>query len=197
MELPKNIKDEIWDYCRLNNISSVDDFIIKMVKQGFTSEKFGATPWDKPAEIKEVEKIVEVEKEIIKEVPVEVIKEVEKIVEKEVFVTDDEANKELQKELAEVRETLKLSISTFDEDRKSFELIDKERVEEISKLEKELNEKILALNGNISDLNDKIKQLEEELEIEKAKPKEEDNDIYGETKGFLGSNISDLWKKKK
>ena len=54
MELPKDIKDEIWDYCRVNDISSVDDFITKMVKQGFTSEKFGSTPWDKPTEIKEV-----------------------------------------------------------------------------------------------------------------------------------------------
>jgi SMC interacting uncharacterized protein involved in chromosome segregation len=199
MELPKDIKDEIWEYCRLNDISSVDSFILKMVKQGFTSEKFGATPWDKPAEIKEVEKIVEVEKEVIKEVPVEVIKEVEKIIEKEVFVTDDEANKELQKELAEVRETLKLSISSFDEDRKSFELIDKERVEEISKLEKELNDKILTLKRETSDLKDKIKQLEEELEIEKNKPKieEDEGDIYGDKKGYLGSNISDLWKRKK
>jgi hypothetical protein len=199
MELPKDIKDEIWDYCRVNNISSVDEFITKMIKQGFTSEKFGSTPWDKPTEIKEVEVIKEVEKIVEKEI--EIIKEIEVIkeIEKEVFVTDDEANKELQKELAEVRETLKLSISSFDEDRKSFGLIDKERVEEISKLEKELNDKILALKRDTSDLKGRIKQLEEELEIEKNKPKieEEEGDIYGDKKGYLGSNTSDLWNKKK
>ena len=80
MELPKEIKNEIWEYCRTNNITNVDEFITNMVSRGFTSEKFGAVPWEKPPEIKEVEKIVE--KEVIKEVPVEVIKEVEKIIEK-------------------------------------------------------------------------------------------------------------------
>ena len=106
MELPKDIKDEIWDYCRVNNISSVDDFITKMVKQGFTSEKFGSTPWDKPTEVKEVEVIKEVEK--IVEKKIEVIKEVEVIkeIEKEVFVTDDEANKVLKKQLAETTKTI-------------------------------------------------------------------------------------------
>tara|TARA_R100000908_G_scaffold23482_1_gene9506 strand:+ start:13881 stop:14450 length:570 start_codon:yes stop_codon:yes gene_type:complete len=187
MELPKEIKDEIWEYCRVNEITNINEFTLKMVKNGFTSEKFGSTPWDKPAEIKEVEKIVEVEKEVIKEVPIEVIKEIEKIIEKEVFVTDDEANKELQKELAEVRETLKLNISSFDEDRKSFGLIDKERVEEISKLEKELKEK-----------DKTIENLSKELEIEKNKPKvENEDDIYGGKRGYLGSNTSDLWNNKK
>lgn len=71
MDLPKNLKDEIWDYCRVNNISNVDEFTLKLVKQGFTVEKFGATPTTKVVE-KEVERIVEV----IKEVKVEVIKEV-------------------------------------------------------------------------------------------------------------------------
>ena len=71
MEIPKNLKDEIWDYCRVNNISNIDEFTIKLVRQGFTVEKFGATPSTKIIE-KEVERIVEV----IKEVKVEVIKEV-------------------------------------------------------------------------------------------------------------------------
>jgi len=77
MEIPKNLKDEIWEYCRLNDISNIDEFIVKMVRQGYTVEKFGATPLGK-TEVKEVEKIVEV----IREVPVE------KIIEKEVFITD-------------------------------------------------------------------------------------------------------------
>ena len=84
MELPKEIKNEIWEYCKANNITNVDEFITSIVTRGFTSEKFGSVPWEKPAQIKEVEKIVE--KEVIKEVPVEVIKEVERIVEKRVEV---------------------------------------------------------------------------------------------------------------
>jgi ribosomal protein S13 len=73
MTLPKQLNDEIWDYCRVNSITNIDDFIIKLVKQGFTVEKFGATP-----QVNEriVEKIVEVP------------------VEKEVYVSnDDEVNK--------------------------------------------------------------------------------------------------------
>ena len=93
MEIPSNIKDEIWDYCRLNAITNIDDFTLKLLKQGFTAEKFGSTP---QLNEKIVEKIVE------KEVPVEKIVEkiiekevpVEKIIEKEIYITDDaEVNK--------------------------------------------------------------------------------------------------------
>ena len=186
MELPKDIKDEIWDYCRVNEISSVDDFITKMVRQGFTSEKFGSTPWDKPTEVKEVEVIKEVEK--IVEKKIEVIKEVEVIkeIEKEVFVTDDEANKVLKKQLIETTKTIQDMTLDFSAERKvSTNII------------QELNLNIDTLKQDISDFKDKLKQLEEELEIEKNKPKQEDGDIYGGKEGFLGSNTSDLWKKKK
>ena len=36
MEIPKKVKDEIWDYCRINDIPNIDEFILKMVSQGFT-----------------------------------------------------------------------------------------------------------------------------------------------------------------
>ena len=92
MDIPKKLQDEIWDYCRANNISNIDEFTGKMLVNGFNVEKYGNVPFSHNIEpeviekevIKEVEKIVE--KEVIKEVPVEVIKEVEKIVEKKVEV---------------------------------------------------------------------------------------------------------------
>lgn len=59
MEIPKNLNNEIWEYCRTNNITNIDEFILKLLKQGFTTEKFGATPITKTVE-KVVEKIVEV-----------------------------------------------------------------------------------------------------------------------------------------
>lgn len=71
MELPKDLKEEIWDYCRLNDITNIDEFVIKMIKQGFTVEKFGATPTTKVVE-KVVEKIVEVPVETVVERTVEV-----------------------------------------------------------------------------------------------------------------------------
>ena len=101
MELPKELKDEIWEYCRLNDITDLNAFMVRMLKQGYNIEKYGATPFkvgQKEPEIiekeiiREVEKIVEVikevivEKEVIKEVIVEVIKEVPVEVIKEIIV---------------------------------------------------------------------------------------------------------------
>lgn len=79
MEIPNDLHNEIWDYCRANKITNIDEFTLKLLKQGFTSEKFGSTPMIKTIE-KEVEKIVEV--------PVEKI--VEKIVEVPVNMVDTE-----------------------------------------------------------------------------------------------------------
>jgi len=162
MELPKNLKDEIWEYCRVNDISGIDDFIVKMIKQGFTSEKFGSTPWTKEPEVKEVEKIVtkEVKVEIIKEVPVEVTKEV--------YITDDKKTNQLSEELNKTKEVLK-----------------------------KITEDNLDILNKLSILEIENKILKEQLEI--SKPiNEEEKDIYGdEKKGFFGSNLSDLWKRKK
>ena len=143
MELPKEIKDEIWNFCRTNNIPSVDNFIIKMVKQGFTSEKYGSTPWDKPAEI--VEKIIEkvVEKEVIKEVPVEVIKEV--VVEKE--TTDNS----LKPKLDALQNTVqKLKQDNIDKDKKIREY--EKTIEDIQKFNDD--KRAMFLKG--SNLDDKL-----------------------------------------
>ena len=90
MEIPKKVKEEIWDYCRLNDIPNIDDFILKMVSQGFTVEKYGAAPTAKERIVeKVVEKIVEVQVEKIIEKIVEVP------VEKEVYITDNNEIKTL------------------------------------------------------------------------------------------------------
>ena len=102
MDLPKNLKDEIWDYCRLNNIPNIDEFTLKLIKQGFTMEKYGATP--APREII-VEKIVEKIIEKIVEVPVE--KVVEKIVEiSTIDPTMSESMKNHIKTIGELRDKL-------------------------------------------------------------------------------------------
>lgn len=80
MELSKELKKEIWEYCRANNITNIDDFTLKLVKQGFTVEKFGATP-----EVKMVEKVVE------------------RIVEVPTPVTDDEVSQALKKALDDLK----------------------------------------------------------------------------------------------
>ena len=111
MEISKQLKDEIWEYCRANNITNIDEFTMKILRQGFTVEKFGATP-------QVIEKKVEVEVEKIVEKIVE--KEVEKIVEipveKEVYITDDSQVKELSekiKQLEEERDFYKKDVAHF------------------------------------------------------------------------------------
>ena len=81
MEIPKKIKDEIWDYCHINDIPNIDEFMLKMISQGFTVEKYGAAP---AAKERVVEKIIE------------------KIVEREVLITNDEAFTELTDKIAEL-----------------------------------------------------------------------------------------------
>ena len=98
MEIPKQLKDEIWEYCRLNDISNIDEFTLKLIKQGFTVEKYGATPM---ANEKIIEKIVEK----IVEVPVEV----ERIVEVPVTMVDNELADKLKEQIKLV-ETLRAEL---------------------------------------------------------------------------------------
>ena len=88
MEIPKDLKDELFDYCRANDITNIDEFSIKCLKQGYTIEKFGSTPLE------------------VKQKVIEKIVEVEKIVEKEVFITDDKQAQILNDKLFEVQKQL-------------------------------------------------------------------------------------------
>ena len=156
MKIPKKLKDEIWEYCRLNDITDIDAFILKSTQQGFNIEKYGTTPFkvgDKGPKVieKEVVKVVTAttEVEIIKEIPIEieVIKEVEKIV--KVTVSDNE----LIDNLNEEKNLLSEKIKQLEESLKK----EKERVEELSNSDL----------GVITKLNQKIKNLEIGLELEK------------------------------
>lgn len=113
MEIPKKVKDEIWDYCRINDISNIDEFILKMINQGFTVEKYGAAPTAKERIVeKVVEKIVEVQVDKIIEKIVEVP------VEKEVYLTD---NSEIQK-LAEQINKLETDRDFYKKEMEQFQL---------------------------------------------------------------------------
>jgi hypothetical protein len=174
--ISKKLKDEIWDYCRLNDITDINTFIEKMVQQGYNIEKYGTAPIDFTPEViekiveieveKEVEKIVEVEKEVIKEIPVEVIKEVirevEKIVEveKEVYKTDDEVVNKLQEELKQKSESYQSIIDGMKKDAETSDEIWGKQ-----------DKKIIRLQNDLSISKDKIWELEKELEEEKKKPK--------------------------
>ena len=125
MEIPKDLKNDIWEFCKANDITNIDEFIIKILKQGFTAEKFGSTPVPTIRE-----KIVEVIKEVEVEKIVEVIKEVQ--VEKEVYITDDSQSKKLSEKITKLEDEVSLS-------KKNAETTKKELTDALSKLEIEKN----------------------------------------------------------
>ncbi len=113
MELPKDLKDKVWNYCRLNDITDVNGFIIKTIKKGLDVEVYGLLGKTLNENEKDLktdnegekdlktgivgEKQVEIEviREIRVEVPVEVIKEVEKVVTKIEYISDKNLENEL------------------------------------------------------------------------------------------------------
>jgi hypothetical protein len=122
IELPKQLKKDIEDYCKLNEIEDSVDFAIKCAKDGLTLDKYGVAPFLPKSQIQEVP----IEKEIVKEV----IKEIE--VEKEVIV-----EKIITKEVK-----------------------DQHLIEEVEKLKKELREKDIKIQEQLS----KIEQQDDVLE---------------------------------
>lgn len=185
MEIPKQLKDEIWEYCRLNDITDLNAFMLKCLQSGYNIEKYGPTPFNmKTKEPQVIEKEVIKEVEIIKEVPVEklveveVIKEVEKIIEKEVFVTDDEVVNKLQQELDDYKATNKNNneeITILNE--QIFDVGEKNK--DLNQKITDLNKNILQLNSELTELGEKTTELETKYEEEKKKTKELENSDQG------------------
>ena len=200
MEIPKKIKDDIWEYCRINDISNIDEFIVKLIKQGFISEKYGSTPIGSP-QIVEIEKIVEVTVDVIKEVIVEkeVIKEVpvEKIVTKIEYISDKQNENELFGKIEQLEENIFQLNEQIVLESKIFSTKTKETAkifqQEINKKNKEIK--------NLSSSLEKIKgdSLKKDMEVGELKKsiegvnKDINNkpDIYGEDSkgGWFGSNL--------
>ena len=67
--LNKTQHKEFKDYCQLNEIEEIDNFIVKCAKDGLTLDKYGIAPFLPKSQIQEVP----VEKQIIKEVIIEKI----------------------------------------------------------------------------------------------------------------------------
>ena len=153
MKVSKKIKDEVCEYCRLNNITDIDAFMVKSLQQGFNIEKYGTTPFKIGGEPKVIEKEVvkvitatTVVEKII-EIPFEVIKEVEKII--EVTVTDNELINKLKEDITELGE----ETSTL----KDYLKKERKKVEELMSSDV----------GIINTLNQQIKNLNMELDMEK------------------------------
>jgi hypothetical protein len=166
MTIPKNIKDEINQYCKLNNIENVDSFFIKIIKSGFDIEKYGLLNDVEPKIIeKEIEKIVY--RDVIKEVPVIEYVEIEKPV---------EVIKEVTKEIPVENQVIKEVI------------VEKEIIIENKEKQKALEATIQKLRNELNEKNKKIGELENTLN--------EINTVYSKPAIFLnGSNLNNPIKK--
>lgn len=175
-------KGEIWEYCRLNDISDIDAFVFQCFKQGYDIKKYGFLG-NTVVEVKEVEVIKEVEKptEIIKEVIVEkeIIKEVpvDKIVE---VIVEKEIIKEVEKpvEVIVEKEVIKeIPVDRIIEKEIIKEVIKEVPVDKIVEVIKEVEvEKIITKTEYISDKSGedelllKIQQLNEEVNTLRQTP---------------------------
>ena len=112
MEIPSKIQDEIWDYCRANKITNIDEFTVTLIKQGFTVEKFGATP-----------------------------NVIEKVVEKKVMVSDNKGNKKLTDEITRLTKLDESNVEKLKVANKEIETLNtkiKELTEEKNKNKKDI-----------------------------------------------------------
>lgn len=196
MDIPKDIQNEIWDYCRLNNITNVNQFMLTLLKQGFTVEKYGTSPILPQIIEKEVEKIVEKIVEVKVEVPVEKIVEVkvevpvekivevpvEKIVEKEVYITNDTEVEKLSQDVVKLKEDNKVLLDENEHITKSNTVLNSSlelKDLEVDKLKKEREELLVQLtteksktsNSELGKLYQRIENLESLLEIERNRNK--------------------------
>ena len=107
--LNKQQNKEFKDYCQLNEIEGIDDFIIKCAKDGLTLDKYGIAPFLPKSQIQEVP----VEKEIIKEIIIEIPVEKEVIIEK--IVTKEIKDTQLIEELEKMKKEIEVKNKTIDE----------------------------------------------------------------------------------
>jgi predicted RNase H-like nuclease (RuvC/YqgF family) len=58
LTIPKNLETDINQYCKVNNITDIDNYVVDMLQRGHNIEKYGNSPNNTVTE-KVVEKIVE------------------------------------------------------------------------------------------------------------------------------------------
>jgi predicted RNase H-like nuclease (RuvC/YqgF family) len=173
----KTILKSVSEYCKLNNIEDVGEFIKKCFDTGFNIEKYGLlgktlNEGEKHLKISDVEekqliKEVIVEKRV--EVPVEVIKEVEKIVEviKEVpvekivtkieYISDKNTENNLNETITKKDEEISKLNQTLDELRRNLDInVDDNKVKMLQQTIQNLNTEIRELKNKNEELNKKL-----------------------------------------
>ena len=209
MELPKDLKDKVWNYCRLNDITDVNGFIIKTLKKGLDVEVYGLLGKTlnegekdlKTGGIEEKRVEIEVIREIRVEVPVEVIKEVpvDRVVEKIIYTTNDIQINKLGEKIAELEQEISTKITEIGRIREEFSTKTTENESffqnEMSKKNKELDELRRTLddpvtNNNINMLQETLQKLRKEMSNKDEKIKELEkinNNLQNTTQNNVGA----------
>ena len=209
MELPKDLKDKVWNYCRLNDITDVNGFIIKTLKKGLDVEVYGLLGKTlnegekdlKTGGIEEKRVEIEVIREIRVEVPVEVIKEVpvDRVVEKIIYTTNDIQVNKLGGKIAELEQEISAKTTEIGRIREEFSTKTTENESffqnEMSKKNKELEELRQTLddpvtNNNINMLQETLQKLRKEMSNKDEKIKELEkinNNLQNTTQNNVGA----------
>ena len=148
----KKMMQTVSAFCSANNIEDIDDFMYRCFKQGFDIERYGLLGNSVNVSEKEVRKEVIVEKRI--EIPVEVISEVEKVVVKTEYITDKESENELGGIITKLEEEMSKKDEELDELRRNLDI----KLDDTQT--KMLQETLQKLRKEITEKNEKIKQLE-------------------------------------
>ena len=179
-------KNDILQYCKVNNIEDVSLFVTQCFKQGFDIKRYGflgnSLNEGEKHLITEVivEKRIEIPVEVIKEVIVEreVIKEVpvEKVVTKIEYISDKESENELLFKIQQLEETIFHLNDDLESEREEFSTKTQETAkifqQEMSKKDNSLDE----LRRNLDEVLDKppveiIKEVEVIREVEQPNDK--------------------------
>ena len=155
--IPSELKEDVIEFCKLNNIEKIDSLLLSCLKGGFAIEKYGVTPV-KPGIVekeveKEVEKIIEVPVEVPVEKIVEKIVEVERIVEIEKLITNEE---EMKEHLQRINDLEKQNLQLRNE-------LEIKRKKISRELMIESNQELLKKDSEIKELKKKIKEYESVL----------------------------------
>jgi hypothetical protein len=168
--IDKKHHKDLTSYCKLNDITDINDFVNKCFKSGFDTKRYGLignTPEVKTIEIEVIKEVpVEVIKEVEKivEVPgpvreVEVIKEVEKIVIKEVFIQDSVPNLDNIWDKDKLLET----IQGLEDDKQRLSIKTDETTKKLQDNQKSLQTTLLNLRKELKLKDEKISELENKL----------------------------------
>ena len=189
--------EAVTQFCNLNNIENIDEFMYKCFQEGFNIRKYGLLGKTLNEGEKDLktggieEKLVEIEviREIRVEVPVEVIKEVEKVVTKIEYISDKSGENELLLKIQQLEQEISTKTTEIGIIKQEFSTKTEERENIFQNTD---NNKLQMLQQTIQNLTSEVRDLKKNNEELKKqlleKPIESD---FTRARFHGGSNLND------